>query len=190
MAQAQELSQDTINNFVRAAHGDIGKLRDIAASHRSVLEATASWKETALEAAAHSANKEMVEFLLSNGAQPDVFSAIVLEQVDDVATYLDRNPGLARAFGAHGIPILFFAAAVGNERIAEILLAHGADVNAGMGGNTALHGAAFFGKLEITQWLLGHGADVNAKDYNGKTPFAIATDRGHGRVADLLRGRA
>ena len=188
MAQAQELSQDTINEFVKAAHGDLAKMRDIIANHPSVLETTASWKETALEAAAHSANKEIVEFLLSRGVQPDIFSAIVLEQAYTVATYLHRNPELARATGAHGIPILFFAAAVGNERIAEMLLGRGADVNAGRGGSTALHGAAFFGKFELARWLIRHGADVNAKDYNGKTPFSIAMDRGHEKVAELLRG--
>ena len=70
-----------------------------------------------------------------------------------------------------------------------MLLDRGADVNAGRGGNTALHGAAFFGKFELARWLIKHGADVYAKAYNGKTPFSIATDRGHEKVAELLRGR-
>jgi ankyrin repeat protein len=35
--------------------------------------------------------------------------------------------------------------------------------------------------------LLANKAEVNAKDKDGKTPFQLATDKGHKDVADVLR---
>ncbi len=128
-----------------------------------------------------------MKFLIANGIEQDIFSAIILERIDDVAEFLERHPELAKAQGAHGIPILFYAAAVGNRKIGEMLLARGADVNAGAGGNTALHGAAWFGELDFAQWLLRQGADVQAKDYREKTPWAVAEERGQAELAELLR---
>jgi ankyrin repeat protein len=183
----QAVSQETINACVRAAHGNLTKLRDLAEKYPSALHARASWNETALEAANHTASKEIVEFLVASGVEQDIFSAIILERIDDVAEFLERHPELAKAQGAHGIPILFYAAAVGNTRIGEMLIACGADVNAGAGGNTALHGAAWFGRLDFARWLLRQGADVQAKDYGGKTPLAVAEERGQAELAELLR---
>jgi ankyrin repeat protein len=70
-----------------------------------------------------------------------------------------------------------------------IFLARGADVNAGTGGNTALHAAAGFGWPDIAALLLDHGADLAAKDYEGKTPLATAIKNNRTDVADLLRER-
>ncbi len=73
--------------------------------------------------------------------------------------------------------------------MAELLLAHGADVNAVEGGNTPLHGAVLFGRAEMAAWLLDHGAKVNAADFRGKTPLEHAVERGHAAVADVLKSR-
>ena len=50
-----------------------------------------------------------------------------------------------------------------------------------------LHEAAQNGLLEVTQWLLDRRANVNAKLADGKTPLALAIERKHDDVADLLR---
>lgn len=63
--------------------------------------------------------------------------------------------------GCHAL--LPLAAAASFTKICELLLLHGADVNAcGIGGYTALHFAAETGNFELCQKLLAHGADVNA----------------------------
>lgn len=113
----------------------------------------------------------------------------MLGRTDRVASFLQADPRLAHATGAHGIPVLFHAAICGHTAAADLLVAHGADVHAGEGGNTALHGAARFGQTDMVEWLLNHGAHVNALDYERKTPLRVAVETGHVAAAEMLRRR-
>jgi ankyrin repeat protein len=62
-----------------------------------------------------------------------------------------------------------------SEKEAELILAHGADVNAKVVLDyTPLHHAASEDNTELTALLLAHGADVNARDNLGWTPLHIA----------------
>ena len=179
--------QETINDFVGNAHGNLARVRELLGQHPGLLTARAVWDETALGAAAHAGSEEVARYLLDQGAPLDLCTAAMLGLTDRVAAFLRDDPALARSTGAHGIPALYHAAIKGRREIAELLVAHGADVNAGAGGNTALHGAARFGQAGLAAWLLDHGADAEATDYEGKTPLQVATEQGHEELADLLR---
>ena len=67
--------------------------------------------------------------------------------------------------------IQHYAARSGHEKICEMLLDHGAHVNAltRSGAATALHRAAYQGHEEVTHMLLKRGADVTLQDSDGKT---------------------
>ncbi len=189
MLPGQEPTQQVIDEFVGASHGDLAKLEALLAQDRALINARARWNETALGAAAHTGQREIAEFLLAHGAPLDICTAAMLGMTDRVEEFLMSDHTLAHAKGAHGISVLFHAAIRGQTGVAELLLAHGADVNAGEGGNTALHGAARFGQLPMADWLLAHGARVNALDHERKTPLRLAVETGQSAVADLLRRR-
>jgi hypothetical protein len=88
-------------------------------------------------------------------SDPDVVSAV----------YADALPDMA----VHAV------AAQGNIELLELLLAHGADLNAaGDGNRRPLHYAAQWGHLEVVKWLVEHGADVNAQAWAGRTPLLEA----------------
>ena len=70
---------------------------------------------------------------------------------------------------------LHLAALNGHKKIAELLIAKGADVNAkGFNDLTLLHFAAQKGHNEVAELLIANSADVNAKERRGGTPLHSA----------------
>ena len=190
MSATAPVPQPVIDEFVGVAHGDFPRLQELLAAHPGLLNADATWHETALEAAVQMGRVDMVEYLLAAGAPLDICTAAMLGRRADVAAFLAADPAAAHATGAHGIPVLYYPAIANHPAIAEDLLARGADVNAGAGGNTPLHGVAMFGQAEMAAWLLDHGADPAARDSTGKTPLEVALDSNQAAVADLLRAHS
>ncbi|GIX61857.1 ankyrin repeat containing protein / TPR domain-containing protein, putative [Babesia caballi] len=118
---------------------------------------------------------DIVEFLLSHGAQPDGIP----------------SPGSARraVIDCRFPPPLVFACSSGQGRVCDLLLAAGASLSLGDSeGWTPLHCAAEVGSVEIVKKLLSRNADCNVK-VQGKTPYYLAVWNGHGAVATLLRDR-
>jgi ankyrin repeat protein len=187
MDTKQEISQELINEFVGAAHGDFDRVKALLAEYPNLINSNAVWVETPIEAAAQMGRRDIVEFLLSAGAPLEICTAAMMGMADKVESMLQGDPPLKDAKGAHGLPLMYFPAVVGDTRIAEIVLAHGADINTGSGGNTALHAAVLFGQPDMARWLLEHGADPNALDYEQKTPEQVATEKGHPEVAEVIR---
>ena len=111
----------------------------------------------------------------------------MLGRAETVAAMLPNEPVGANATGAHGIPLLYHAVIGGHAAIVEMLVAHGADVNAGAGGSPALHGAVMFNRADMAEWLLHHGADPNILNYDNKTPVAAAEAANQPELAALLR---
>ncbi|CAN9445014.1 unnamed protein product [Alternaria alternata] len=75
----------------------------------------------------------------------------------------------------------------GNEKVVEILVASGADVNY-KGGTfgTALQTAAFEGNATIVNILITNGADVNCEAGHFGTALQAAAYRGHEIIVDML----
>jgi uncharacterized protein len=176
---------EEIETFVIAAHGDPAKTKAMLAADPSLLHVV--WPrtgETAIEAAAHTGQREIAEFLLAAGSPLDICTAAMLGRRDEVGDFLDDDPALVNATGAHGIPLLFFVALSGRVDLADLLVERGGG-EAGKDG--ALQGAARRGHLEMARWLLERGADAAATDFEGKTPLQRASDQNHEAMIALLR---
>lgn len=184
---SESISQETINAFVVAAHHDLPKVKEMLAEEPGLLNESAEWLEMPIQAAAHTGQREIAQYLLDQGAVLDICTAAMMGFEDDVSAILAEDPSAAQATGAHEIPLMFFPAIGNNIAIAEKLLAAGADINAGEGGNTALHGAVGSGHLEMVRWLLAHDANPYALDFNGKMPIDLAEAEHFTEIADLLR---
>jgi ankyrin repeat protein len=79
---------------------------------------------------------------------------------------------------------LMLAALQGHLRLAEQLIARGADVN--KTGWTPLHYAATGGHADLIQLLLEHHAYIDAESPNGTTPLMMAAYYGNPKVTHLL----
>jgi ankyrin repeat protein len=180
-------AQDLIDAFVGAAHGDFAQVKELLAQHPGLINRSASWVETAIEAAAQTGQVEIAEFLLEHGAPKGICTAAMLGHIEDVARALHQDPNQASAKGAHGISVLYHAVIRGQAGIAQMLLDYGADVNGGGGGSPAIHGAVMFDQPGMAEWLLARGADVNLLNYEKKTPLKAALDMKRNAVAEVLR---
>ena len=81
---------------------------------------------------------------------------------------------VALSGASEGATRLHFAAAIGDTRAIESLLAAGADVNAkAENGYTPLHAAALNGYGLAIHFLVSAGADVNARESDGYTPLHV-----------------
>jgi ankyrin repeat protein len=83
---------------------------------------------------------------------------------------------------------LHIACRVGQFAVAQVLLAHNADVNAGDVDNlTPLHFASWYGHSQVAQLLIDRGADVNAKSWLNETPLCLVSEGGGNvEVAQML----
>ncbi len=130
---------------------------------------------TPLLSAARAGSKEIVELLLDRGANVNAVSTANI------------NHQFSSWYNPEGFSALHYAVSSGNKGMSEVLLAHGAKVDAkDVSGSTALMLAARSGFKTIAEMLIAHGADVNAGDAKGSTALIAAITAGNRAVTELL----
>lgn len=126
-------------------------------------------------------------------AWDDVYSLVRRGHANRLNDLLDDNPALANT-QSMGLPPLHMIIATPPDevaRIVEILVQHGADVNAvDRHGVTALHYAAGEGRLEVVKALVRAGADPYAGDPLRGSAIDVAERSGTPETAALLRAAA
>lgn len=165
---------EIVNQFVGAAHGNLNAVRALLEQYPAVLNERTADNETAIQAAAHTGQKKIAEYLLESGAPLDICTAALLGMTAEVGEMLSADPALLNAAGAHNIPLMFYAGMGGSLEMVELLHKRGADLNAGDGIISALHGAVFANSPEVCGWLLSHGARADIKDSSGQMPLDMA----------------
>ena len=153
-----------------------------------LLNASYRWNEndteTAIQAAAQVGSANIAEFLLKQGAPLEICTAAMLGMQDEVVSRLNNNPRSANATGAHGIPLLPHAVWSENPRLVQLVFEKGAK----SGATLALQNAVSRGNYEIVQWLVENaGPDISAKNFQGKTPLVVATERKNDRIIAYLK---
>jgi ankyrin repeat protein len=105
-----------------------------------------------------------------------------------VKGFLEKDNKAVNARTNGGETPLHLAARLGHLEVAEVLVAHKADVNALDGSSklTPLHRAARYGHVEVVALLLGNKADRSAKSWDGKIPLDFAREQGDERIIRLL----
>ncbi|XP_074649063.1 uncharacterized protein LOC141904378 [Tubulanus polymorphus] len=154
---------------------------------------------SALHHAARYNRVKVVEYLLENGANPDVrgnenSTPLMLASKYDcreVAQILLKFKANVMAVDAKGKTAFHVAARRGFQRMVQILLESKDQgiTNANVtddDDSTPLHEVALHGSPETCKILLDKGANPLAKDINDMTPLMLASGEGHPEVMRLL----
>ena len=154
---------------------------------------------TALMHASAHGHHEVVKLLVAAGADPGIkdkdgqsplIHAANAGSVRSVAALLEQGSADPNdAVGKTGVPLLVHAMASGAEGLSELLLKHGASVNAVEGGVAPLLLAAQGGSTKLLNLLVQKGADLTVASESGVTPLMILASAGHIRACGCCSRR-
>ncbi|KAH9065632.1 ankyrin repeat-containing domain protein [Lactarius vividus] len=179
-------------HLASSAHNSF-KTVQLLIQHGADVTARDNTNSTPLHLASSRGGTESMELLIQCGADvncQDNENSTPLHRVFKVSP----SAKIVQLFTPHGIDVtqagshwFDFLWATKAEAV-EVLLRHGADVNARDGHNwTPLHRASSCGRAESVQLLIRHGADVNARDKSNSTPLhLVSVQRGGIEIARLL----
>jgi len=188
------IDKQTFLESVKA--GSFEKVRSMLDEQSELVNAKDEKGISAAVWASYRGHKEIAAFLVSRGADLNIFEAATVGNADLVQKYVKKDPSLARSFAPDGFTALGLAAFFGNTDIADLLLKAGADPNT-VSQNpmrvTPLHSAVAnrdaSKALELTKILLANNANVNVAQEGGWTPLHQAAAHGQVEVLKALLQR-
>lgn len=114
-----QLNRSLVQDFVIYAHSDLEMTKKLKEKEPALINSFMDWGggdwESALGGASHMGRRDIVEYLLAEGARIDIFCAAMLGMLEVVKTYLTFQPKLIDAKGPHGFTLHFHAQVGGNK---------------------------------------------------------------------------
>src|SRR5215831_11079653 len=120
--------------------GEFERVKQMASADPALIDARSRTGESAILTAVYHRQKEIVNLLVARGAAMTIFEACAAGEVERAERLLSAAD--INDYSADGWTPLHLAAFFGHTKIAELLLAHGAEVAArsrNTSGNTPLH---------------------------------------------------
>jgi hypothetical protein len=186
------------NPFVKAVNEDDLQTVQALIADTDVNVRDADTDKTALDHAVENGNREMVQLLLSHGANVnavDEFGRTALmrlgeDSTSDLVWDLIGAGARVNQKDENGETALMAAAYRNNSNLVKELLEAGADVNtANDDGATALIIAASNGRVNNVRTLILAGANMEARDSQGKNALMHAVENEQRAVIRFLRAK-
>lgn len=142
---------------------------------------------SALTYAVNGGSKELVELLIAHGADinTDCNFTSAVKNKEMLAILLNNKLDVDKI--AESAKALSAAVDCSNKEAVELLINHGANVNATTeNGKTALIVAAENSNKEMLELLIKHGANINAADESGYTALMVAAKHNEKEITKFL----
>lgn len=144
--------------------------------------------------AAYNRRNDIVEFLLKNGAEQDIFLSAALGDIEEIKRYAKEggNLNVSRDRGTNkpylsGKTLLHLATWRDSVSTVDFLLKNGAEIDIrDSNDRTPLHNAAARNSRNVALFLIEKGADVNAIDSENNTPLHTAATTNRSEMVKLL----
>lgn len=111
--ESNQLDIKLVKDFVVAGHSKLELVKEMLHERPNLIYTSYDWGngdyEEAIEGAAHLGNKEIVNYLISQGARANLFTLTMLGKIDLVIPILETYPKLLFAKGPHGLTLLHHA---------------------------------------------------------------------------------
>src|SRR5260221_8075114 len=108
-----------VREAVGVSHRDLKRVQELVERQPALARVSIDWGfgdwEACIDAASHTGNKAIADFLLANGARPTIFSAAMMGQLDVVKAFIAARPGVQRNLGPHGLTFMWHATQVGPD---------------------------------------------------------------------------
>jgi ankyrin repeat protein len=187
-----------------ARKGDLKKVQDVLASDPKAIDSQDNAGDTPLHLAALHGQYKVAEALITAGANVNVKNSYPPFKPEDLGQFfsssnhadplklLQSQPSTrSDAVNTHQVseeqiknngytPLALAEFASDHNKMVQLLVAHGADVNLrGLSGATPLFWAVMRGQKDDVKFLLDHGADPNLANSFGDTPLICAVQLGY-----------
>src|SRR2546423_8060340 len=156
--------------------GEFERVKAMVSADPTLIDARSRTGDSAILTAVYHRQKEIVNLLVARGATLSLFEACAAGELERVERLLEESAGApgVNDYSADGWTPLHLAAFFGHAKIAELLIAHDANVaprSRGANGNTPLHAAPAGNNKFIVGVLTAHGADANAAHAQACVPL-------------------
>ncbi|MDX2177735.1 MAG: hypothetical protein SF028_14835 [Candidatus Sumerlaeia bacterium] len=101
---------DAVRETVGASHSNLDRVKELVTARPALAKCAWDWGfgdwETPLGAASHTGRRQIAEFLMSQGARPDLFTFAMLGNRAVIEAAVRASPGIQGVRGPHGITLL------------------------------------------------------------------------------------
>lgn len=108
-----QLDPKLVKEFVGAGHNNLERVKQMLSEYPNLIYCSIDQGngdfEQAIEGAGHTGNKEIANYLISQGARPNLFVLSMLGKTDLIIPTLETYPKLIYSKGAHGFTLLHHA---------------------------------------------------------------------------------
>lgn len=104
------IQDEIVSEMVGVSHFNLERVKELVSKRPELARACWDWGfgdfETAIGAASHVGRRDIVAYLMENGARPDIFTYAMLGGYAAVKAMIEHTPGIQSIPGPHGITLL------------------------------------------------------------------------------------